>query len=217
VVKEINNANGLDPARDAADCPMHRFFAEAGDGLTASVGKNLLCGTLRLYIPLVPRTSSFIVAVPTGLHARSATGNGWLHEADAEAVMLALAGRQDGADAFCARASGPNSLRGIDLIELNGKEQPPLLAGLRGKAGNAAASAHIWPSEASQTMRQLHRQCRRRRHGSLLLRQKEALPNPGPSNWAKPTRVAAVRRPGYRRAIWHAEGYAERHLHGSCA
>ena len=129
--------------------------------------------------------------------------------------MLALAGRQDGSSAFWARASGPNNLSGIDRIELNGKEQPPLLAGLRCKAGNAPASAHIRPAEASQTMGQLHRQCRRRRHGSLLLRQNEALSNPGRSNWAKPTRVAAVGRQGYRRSIWHAEDYAERHLHGS--
>ena len=129
--------------------------------------------------------------------------------------MLALAGRQDGSSAFCARASGPNNLSGIDRIELNGKEQPPLLAGLRCKAGNAPASAHIRPAEASQTMGQFYRQCRRRRHGSLLLRQNEALSNPGRSNWAKPTRVAAVGRQGYRRSIWHAEDYAERHLHGS--
>jgi hypothetical protein len=194
---------------------MHRFFAEAGDGLTASVGKNLLCGTLRLYIPLVPRNRSFIVAAPSALHAGSATGEGWLHEADAEAVMLALAGGQDGSGACCARASGPNSLHGIDLLELNGKEQPPLLAGLRRKAGNAPASAHFRRLEASQTMGQLHWQCRRRHHGSLLLRHKQALSDPGRSNWAKPTRVAAVRRQGCRRSIWHTEGYAERHLHGS--
>ena len=122
--------------------------------------------------------------------------------------MLALAGRQHGSGAFCARASGPNNLSGIDLIKLNGKDQPPLLAGLRRKAGNAPAAAHIRPSEASQTMGQLHRQCRHRRHRSLLLRQNEALSSPGRSNWAKPTRVAAVGRQGCRRSIWQAEGYA---------
>ena len=81
--------------------------------------------------------------------------------------MLALAGRQDGSSAFCARASGPNNLSGIDRIELNGKEQPPLLAGLRCKAGNAPASAHIRPAEASQTMGQFYRQCRRHAEPAL--------------------------------------------------
>jgi hypothetical protein len=64
-------------------------------------------------------------------------------------------------------------------------------------------------------MGQLLTQCRRRRHGGMLLKQQEALSNPGRSKWAKPTRLAAGGRQVSRRCIWHAERYEERHLHGS--